>query len=153
MCQTFKTRAPRVGESALFEASGVAMTASINLAHKLATFSDHFAPRTVATFNGLDIMVVKIKGAFQWHSHSDSDDFFLVLQGRMRVETEHGHADIGPGDYIEIGMLGAYGSAMKTAFNGFGAAVPVNVADEPMSSLYRGDRVDPRQSDNVVSLR
>lgn len=62
-------------------------------------------------------------------------------------------ADIGPGDYIEIGMLGAYGSAMKTAFNGFGAAVPVNVADEPMSSLYRGDRVDPRQSDNVVSLR
>ncbi len=62
-------------------------------------------------------------------------------------------ADIGAGDYIEIGMLGAYGSAMKTAFNGFGKAVAVNVADEPMASLYRGDRVDPRQSDNVVSLR
>jgi mannose-6-phosphate isomerase-like protein (cupin superfamily) len=102
MCQTFKTRAPRVGETAPFEASGVAMTASINLAHKLATFSDHFAPRTVATFNGLDIMVVKIKGAFQWHSHSDSDDFFLVLQGRMRVETEHGQADMGPGEIFIV---------------------------------------------------
>ena len=102
MCQTFKTRAPRVGESALFEASGVAMTASINLAHKLGTFSDHFAPRTVATFNGLDIMVVKIQGVFQWHSHSDSDDFFLVLQGRMRVETEHGHAEIGPGEIFIV---------------------------------------------------
>jgi len=102
MCQTFKTRAPRVGETAPFEASGVAMTASINLAHKLATFSDHFAPRTVATFNGLDIMVVKIKGAFQWHSHSDSDDFFLVLQGRMRVETEHGQADLGPGEIFIV---------------------------------------------------
>ena len=61
--------------------------------------------------------------------------------------------DIGIGDYIEIGMLGAYGSAMKTGFNGFGQAIAVNVADEPMASLYRGDRVDPRQSDNVVSLR
>ena len=62
-------------------------------------------------------------------------------------------ADIGPGDYIEIGMLGAYGAAMRTAFNGFGQGAAVPVADEPMASLYRGDRADPRESDNVVSLR
>ncbi|RPF72519.1 type III PLP-dependent enzyme [Aurantiacibacter spongiae] len=61
--------------------------------------------------------------------------------------------DIQAGDYIEIGMLGAYGAAMKTDFNGFGATVAVEVADEPMASLYRGDRPDPRASDNVVSLR
>ncbi len=62
-------------------------------------------------------------------------------------------ADIQAGDYVEIGMLGAYGAAMKTGFNGFGEALAVNVADEPMASLYRGDRPDPRVSDNVVSLR
>jgi len=62
-------------------------------------------------------------------------------------------ADIGPGDFIEIGMLGAYGAAMRTAFNGFGQGAAVPVADEPMASLYRGDRADPRESDNVVSLR
>lgn len=62
-------------------------------------------------------------------------------------------ADVKAGDYIEIGMLGAYGTAMKTAFNGFGPAVAVAVADEPMASLYLGDRADPRVSDNVVSLR
>ncbi|RKF19187.1 type III PLP-dependent enzyme [Altericroceibacterium spongiae] len=62
-------------------------------------------------------------------------------------------ADIQAGDYIEIGMLGAYGAAMKTGFNGFGAAHCVNVTSEPMASLYRGDRPDPRESDNVVSLR
>jgi ornithine decarboxylase len=61
--------------------------------------------------------------------------------------------DIQAGDFIEIGMLGAYGAAMKTGFNGFGTAEQVNVADEPMASLYRGDRPDPRESDNVVSLR
>jgi ornithine decarboxylase len=62
-------------------------------------------------------------------------------------------ADTAEGDYVEIGMLGAYGAAMKTAFNGFGRAEAVEVDDEPMSSLYRGDRRDPRKSDNVVRLR
>ncbi len=62
-------------------------------------------------------------------------------------------SNIRAGDYIEIGMLGAYGAAMKTAFNGFGATEVYEVSDEPMSSQYRGDRRDPRVSDNVVSLR
>ncbi len=62
-------------------------------------------------------------------------------------------ADIQAGDYIEIGMLGAYGAAMKTGFNGFGAAQAVIVGDEPMASLYTGERQDQRRSDNVVSLR
>ncbi|WP_374279676.1 type III PLP-dependent enzyme [Novosphingobium sp.] len=62
-------------------------------------------------------------------------------------------ADIQPGDYIEVGMLGAYGAAMKTAFNGFGQAHALDTSDEPMASQYRGDRRDPRHSDNVVSLR
>ena len=65
-------------------------------------------------------------------------------------------ADIQAGDYIEIGMLGAYGSAMRTGFNGFGQGrlsdAGVEVSDEPMVSLYTGRR-DPRVSDNVVSLR
>lgn len=65
-------------------------------------------------------------------------------------------ADIQAGDYIEVGMLGAYGAAMRTAFNGFGqgalSEAGVEVADEPMATQYAGRR-DPRISDNVVSLR
>lgn len=60
--------------------------------------------------------------------------------------------DIQAGDYIEIGMLGAYGAAMKTDFNGFGAAERIVVTDEPMASLYDGSRQRPA-ADNVVSLR
>ena len=61
-------------------------------------------------------------------------------------------ADIQAGDYIEIGMIGAYGAAMKTGFNGFGEAIAATVTDEPMASLYTG-RADKRVSDNVVTLR
>ncbi len=60
--------------------------------------------------------------------------------------------DISAGDYIEIGMLGAYGAAMRTAFNGFGQGGSYEVSDEPMASLYTGER-ERRVSDNVVRLR
>ncbi len=60
--------------------------------------------------------------------------------------------DIQAGDYIEIGMLGAYGAAMKTDFNGFGGSQQVIVDDAPMASLYDGSRVRVA-ADNVVSLR
>jgi ornithine decarboxylase len=61
-------------------------------------------------------------------------------------------SDIQAGDYIEVGMLGAYGVAMKTEFNGFGASPRVIVEDEPMHSLYDGSR-HREVRDNVVSLR
>ena len=60
--------------------------------------------------------------------------------------------DIQAGDYIEIGMLGAYGAAMKTGFNGFGNAEQYVVEDAPMASLYDGSRLRPA-TDNVVNLR
>lgn len=60
--------------------------------------------------------------------------------------------DIQAGDYIEIGMLGAYGAAMATGFNGFGKTAQIVVADEPMESLFRGDRIRP-ELDNVINLR
>ena len=62
-------------------------------------------------------------------------------------------AAIRAGDHVEIGMLGAYGAAMRTAFNGFGAGAVVAVENEPMASLYTGERRERRVSDNVVSLR
>lgn len=62
-------------------------------------------------------------------------------------------ADIQAGDYIEIGMLGAYGCAMRTKFNGFGAEQVAVVSDEPMESLYVGVLADTeRRSASVTKL-
>ena len=60
-------------------------------------------------------------------------------------------ADIAAGDYIEIGMLGAYGCAMRTGFNGFGSDLKVVAEDEPMATLYGGVEERPAAS-NVVML-
>ena len=59
-------------------------------------------------------------------------------------------ADVQAGDYFEIGMLGAYGSAMRTAFNGFGSDETVIATDEPMESLYT--RMERPVASNVVKL-
>jgi len=88
--------------------------------------------------------------------HAASEDFSLYgptcddadyMEGPFALP-----ADIKAGDYVEIGMLGAYGAAMKTDFNGFGANRSIVVDDDPMMSLYDGRRVRP-ETDNVVNLR
>lgn len=78
------------------------MPEAVNLAEKLSKFSEHWSPKKVSEFNGHDIMVVKVKGEFNWHSHADTDDFFMVLSGRIRIETEHGNVDLGPGELYVI---------------------------------------------------
>ena len=60
-------------------------------------------------------------------------------------------ADVQPGDYIEIGMLGAYGCAMRTGFNGFTNGATHAVTDAPMATLY-GDDADEALSARVVKL-
>ena len=59
-------------------------------------------------------------------------------------------ADVNAGDYIEVGMLGAYGCAMRTGFNGFGVEDRLIVDDEPMASLYGAS--EPAANVNVVTL-
>ncbi|MFT5551547.1 MAG: mannose-6-phosphate isomerase-like protein (cupin superfamily) [Bradyrhizobium sp.] len=69
----------------------------IDLAEKLSTFSDHWSPRTVAQFNACDVMVVKVQGAFVWHKHDDTDDFFLVLKGVLDIELRDRTVTLKPG--------------------------------------------------------
>ena len=77
------------------------MTA-VNLAQKLSLFSEYFQPRTVGQFNGHDLMVVKVKGEFVWHQHAETDDFFLVLKGRMTMQLRDRNVSVGPGELFVV---------------------------------------------------
>jgi mannose-6-phosphate isomerase-like protein (cupin superfamily) len=78
------------------------MDDAVNLAAKLAQFSDYWAPRTVARLNAYDIMVVKVKGEFVWHAHPDTDDFFLVLQGLLTIQMRDRAVSLGPGEVFVV---------------------------------------------------
>lgn len=75
---------------------------AINLAQKLSTFSEHWQPRVVGLFNGHDLMVAKVKGEFVWHKHEETDDFFLVLQGRITIRMKEGDVSVGPGEVFVV---------------------------------------------------
>ncbi len=74
----------------------------INLAEKLATFAEHYRPKTVGQFNGHDLMVVKVKGPFNWHKHDDTDDFFLVLKGQLTIQMRDRNVVLGPGELFVV---------------------------------------------------
>jgi mannose-6-phosphate isomerase-like protein (cupin superfamily) len=75
---------------------------AINLKSKLASFSDHWSPKIVTRFNGHDVMLVKAKGEFTWHSHPDTDDFFLVLKGRMTIRLRDRDVDLSAGEMFVV---------------------------------------------------
>lgn len=74
----------------------------INLAEKLATFTDYWQPRVVGGFNGHDLLVVKVKGEFVWHAHEETDDFFLVLKGHLSIQLRDGEVRLGPGEVFVV---------------------------------------------------
>ena len=77
-------------------------TAPVNLAAKLAGFTEHWQPRTVAEFNGHDIMVAKVQGEFVWHKHDETDDLFLVLQGELTIELRDRSVTLRAGDLFVV---------------------------------------------------
>ena len=78
------------------------MTDRVNLAEKLALFGDHWKPRTVAQLNNVDIMVVKVQGEFAWHKHDETDDFFLVLSGRLQIRLRDRTVILDPGELFVV---------------------------------------------------
>lgn len=74
----------------------------VNLETKLSQFTEHWSPKTVTQFNGHDIMVVKAKGEFVWHKHDDTDDFFLVLKGRLTIQLRNGDIHLDPGELFVV---------------------------------------------------
>lgn len=78
------------------------MTAAIDLAGVLATFEESWSPRTVTTLNDYDVRVVKAKGEFTRHSHPETDEFFLVLRGRLTIRMDDGDVQLGPGQVYVV---------------------------------------------------
>ncbi len=78
------------------------MTAKVNLADALSSFDEAFQPRIVGHYNDSKIMVAKTRGEFVWHSHPDTDDFFLVLDGRLTIQLRDGDVELGPGEMYVV---------------------------------------------------
>ncbi|HGM4473138.1 TPA: cupin domain-containing protein [Pseudomonas aeruginosa] len=77
-------------------------TQAINFAAKLALFDDRWQPRVIAQMNDYQFKLVKIEGDFVWHSHADTDETFIVLSGRLRIDFRDGAVHLGPGEMYVV---------------------------------------------------
>jgi mannose-6-phosphate isomerase-like protein (cupin superfamily) len=75
---------------------------AINLQEKLAKFADHWSPKIIARMNDYDFKLVKFQGDFVWHCHEDTDEVFLVIEGRMRIDFRDGSVDLGTGEMFVV---------------------------------------------------
>ncbi|UTT58064.1 cupin domain-containing protein [Cellulosimicrobium cellulans] len=66
------------------------MTDVRNLLAALDTFEGHWQPHRVASLNDADVKVVKVLGEFVWHTHPETDELFLVLDGELTIDLRDG---------------------------------------------------------------
>ncbi len=74
----------------------------VDLAAALGSFAEHWSPKVVARLNDYEVKVVRIKGEFVWHTHDDTDELFLVLNGRLTIQLHDGDVTLGPGQLFVV---------------------------------------------------
>ncbi len=74
----------------------------INLFEGLTQIKEYWDPHMVASVNDHDVKIAKFKGEFTWHHHSDTDELFLVLKGRIKIEMETGTQILNEGDVFVV---------------------------------------------------
>ena len=112
-------------------AEGSRPPAAINLAEKLAGFSDHWNPRIVGRYNGNEVRIAKVEGEFSWHSHEGSDELFLVLSGDFGIEFRDGLRKLAPGELIVVPA----GTEHRPVANGECAILMLDREGEPNTGV------------------
>ncbi len=74
----------------------------VDLTAALAQLDDYWSPRIVARYNEHKVVVGKVLGEFVWHSHPETDDLFLVLDGRLTIDMRDRSVELGPGELFVV---------------------------------------------------
>lgn len=74
----------------------------VDVAEKLSLFSEQWSPKVVARLNDYEVKVVKLQGEFVWHTHSETDELFLVTSGKLTIQMRDGSVRLGPGQLFVV---------------------------------------------------
>src|SRR6267154_1126226 len=75
---------------------------SVNIAQKLASFTDHWSPKIVGQVNDTHIKLAKFQGEFVWHKHEHEDEMFLVVKGRFTMRLRTGDIELNEGEFLIV---------------------------------------------------
>ena len=78
------------------------MENKVNLAEKFALLDGPYKPGIVGYLNDYKLQIVRVYGPFVWHKHDDTDDFFLVIEGKLRIQLRDRNVDLEPGELFVV---------------------------------------------------
>jgi mannose-6-phosphate isomerase-like protein (cupin superfamily) len=78
------------------------MKDKVSLPAVLAGVDESYAPVIVGYLNDYKLVAVKVHGAFVWHKHDDTDDFFLVIDGRLTIQMRDRDVELAPGELFVV---------------------------------------------------
>ena len=76
--------------------------APINFKDKFSKFNDHWSPKVIAEMNDYQFKLVKVQGEFVWHDHPDTDEVFVVLDGKLDIEFRDGKVSLESGEMFVV---------------------------------------------------
>ena len=74
----------------------------INFQEKYLKFTEYYQPRIIAALNDYHIKLAKIKGEFVWHSHPETDEAFIIIEGELEIEFNDGTIHLKKGELCVI---------------------------------------------------
>ena len=75
---------------------------AINFEEKFVKFSEHWSPKIIAQMNDYHFKLVKFRGEFVWHSHAETDEVFIALDGEMSIEFRDGMVALKTGEMFVV---------------------------------------------------
>lgn len=78
------------------------MREQVNLEEALSRFDERWSPKIVGYFNDCKIQLVKVEGEFVWHSHPETDDLFLVVEGELTIQLRERDVVLGAGELFVV---------------------------------------------------
>jgi len=75
---------------------------AINFEEKFALFTEQWQPRVVAEMNDYQFKIVRLQGDFIWHDHKDTDETFIILEGKLRIDFRDGAVNLAAGEMFVV---------------------------------------------------
>lgn len=117
---------------------------AINFQEKLSKFSEHWSPRIIAQMNDYHFKIVKVQGEFLWHDHPETDEVFIVLQGRLEIQFRDGSVQLNEGEMFVVPKGVEHKPVAEEECH--------ILLVEPVGTINTGDLVNERTAANDVWL-
>ncbi|GIN42207.1 MULTISPECIES: cupin domain-containing protein [Heyndrickxia] len=75
---------------------------AINIKNKLSKFNEYWSPKVISEMNDYQFKLAKLLGDFVWHSHNDTDEVFIVIEGEMKIEFRDGEVTLSKGEMYVV---------------------------------------------------